>query len=159
MANTTTVSLADDDGTKPVTVSFGAATYTAREGGSGASVSVELDATPGRSVTVPLTTTHRGGATGGDYSGVPESVTFGANETSKTFTVMAVRTTRRTTPARACRSGSGRCRLSVSAGSPAVVALDDNDGSSVRWVTVGFDTAVSTSHSRCAKAPGPLGLR
>ena len=80
-ANTTTVSLADNDGPMPVTVSFGAATYTAREGGSGASVSVELDATPGRSVTVPLTTTHRGGATSGDYSGVPESVTFGANET------------------------------------------------------------------------------
>ena len=81
MANTTMVSLADDDGPKPVTVSFGAATYTAREGGSGASVSVELDATPGRSVTVPLTTTHRGGATGADYSGVPSSVTFGSNET------------------------------------------------------------------------------
>ena len=138
-ANTTTVSLADNDGPMPVTVSFGAATYTAREGGSGASVSVELDATPGRSVTVPLTTTHRGGATSGDYSGVPESVTFGANETSKTFTVMAVDDT--TDDAGESLSiGFGTLPANVSAGSPAVVALDDND-SSVRWVTVGFDTA------------------
>ena len=140
MANTTTVSLADDDGTKPVTVSFGAATYTAREGGSGASVSVELDATPGRSVTIPLVVTRVGGATTADYSGVPASVTFGANETRKTFTVMAVDDT--TDDAGESLSiGFGTLPANVSAGSPAVVALDDDDGSSVRRVTVGFDTA------------------
>ena len=141
-ANTTTVSLADNDGPKPVTVSFGAATYTAREGGSGASVSVELDATPGRSVTVPLTTTHRGGATGGDYSGVPSSVTFGSNETQQTFTVTATNDTA-DDDGESLSIGFGTLPANVSAGSPAVVALDDDDGSSVRRVRVGFDTGVS----------------
>ena len=142
MANTTTVSLADDDGPRPVTVSFGAATYTAREGDSaGVSVSVELDATPGRSVTVPLTTTHRGGAIGGDNSGVPSSVTFGANETRKTFTVMATNDTV-DDDGESLSIGFGTLPAGVSAGSPAVVALDDDDGGSVRWVRVGFDTAL-----------------
>ena len=144
MANTTMVSLADDDGPKPVTVSFGAATYTAREGGSGASVSVELDATPGRSVTVPLTTTHRGGATSGDYSGVPSSVTFGSNETRQTFTVTAANDTA-DDDGESLSIGFGTLPANVSAGSPAaaIVALDDDDGSSVRRVRVGFDTGAS----------------
>ena len=50
-----TVALADNDGPRRVTVSFGAVTYTATEGGADATVRVELDAAPGRSVTVPLT--------------------------------------------------------------------------------------------------------
>ena len=54
-------------------MSFGAATYTATEGGSDATVRVELDTAPGRSVTVPLTRTHGGGATAADYSGIPET--------------------------------------------------------------------------------------
>ena len=140
MANTTTVSLADDDGSRPVTVSFGAATYTAREGGSGVSVSVELDATPGRSVTIPLVVTRVGGATGADYSGVPSSVTFGANETRETFTVMATNDTV-DDDGESLSIGFGTLPAGVSAGSPAVVALDDDDGGSVRWVRVGFDTA------------------
>ena len=56
---TATVALEDNDGAEPVTVSFGAATYTATEDGSGATVRVELDTAPGRSVTVPLTKARR----------------------------------------------------------------------------------------------------
>ena len=74
-----TVALADNDGLRRVTVSFGAVTYTATEGGADATVRVELDAAPGRSVTVPLTKAHRGNATAADYSGIPMNVTFAAN--------------------------------------------------------------------------------
>ena len=77
-----TVALADNDGFRRVEVSFGAATYTATEGGADATVRVELDVAPGRSVTVPLTKAHLGNATAGDYSGIPMNVTFGANQTS-----------------------------------------------------------------------------
>ena len=84
-----TVALADNDGTRRVTVSFGAVTYTATEGGADATVRVELDAAPGRSVTVPLTKAHLGNATAADYSGIPMNVTFAANQTSRTFAVMA----------------------------------------------------------------------
>ena len=107
---TATVALQDNDGVEPVTVAFGAATYRATEGGSDATVRVELDTAPGRSVTVPLTKATRGGATAADYSGIPETVTFGASQTARTFTVDRDRRLGRRTAARACRSGSGRCR-------------------------------------------------
>ena len=85
---TSTVSITDDD-VPAVTVGFGAASYTAAEDGD-VEVTVELSADPERSVTVPLTATDQGGATGADYSGVPASVTFNSGDTaraSKTFTV------------------------------------------------------------------------
>ena len=46
-------------------------------------------AAPGRSVTVPLAVTHLGGASPADYSGIPSTVTFGANQTEMAFTVNA----------------------------------------------------------------------
>ena len=87
--STATVTLEDNDGPRRVTVSFGAATYTATEGGADATVRVELDVAPGRSVTVPLTKAHLGNATAADYSGIPADVTFAANQTTRTFAVMA----------------------------------------------------------------------
>ena len=77
-----------DDDDPAVTVSFGAASYTAAEGGS-VTVTVTLSEAPERSVTIPLTRSNQDGATDGDYSGVPANVTFGATETSKTFTFSA----------------------------------------------------------------------
>ena len=72
------------------TVSFDAAAYTAAEGGSGAAVTVTLSASPGTSVEVPLTVARNGGAdAAADYSGAPESLTFGPDDTSRSFTVTA----------------------------------------------------------------------
>ena len=85
----TTVSITDDDDPQ-VTVSFGADTYTADEGGT-ATVTVTRSAAPERTVTLPITKTEQGGATSADYSGVPSSVTFNSGDMSKTimFTAMA----------------------------------------------------------------------
>ena len=58
-----------------ISVSFGAASYTATEGGDPASVVVQLGADPGRDVTIPLTAAPAGGAAAEDYT-VPASVTF-----------------------------------------------------------------------------------
>ena len=49
-------------------------------------VTVSLSAAPEREVVIPLTATATGGATaqgesGEDYTGIPSSLTFGANET------------------------------------------------------------------------------
>ena len=85
--NTTSVSITDNDD-PAVTVSFGAAIYGAYEGGT-AEVKVTLSAAPGRQVTIPLTTTNRGGASDADYSGVPDSVVFESGETEQSFTVTA----------------------------------------------------------------------
>ena len=72
-----------------VAVSFERGSYNAREGESGAVVGVVLDQVPGRTVTVPLTTTNQGTTTDADWSGVPASVTFAATQTRATFTVAA----------------------------------------------------------------------
>ena len=85
----TTIMLADND----ETVSFDAAEYTAAEGDSaGATVTVTLSAAPGAQVAIPLTVTENGLTSAADYNsaGVPASLTFGAAETGKTFTVTAV---------------------------------------------------------------------
>ena len=71
------------------------ASYEAVEGGAGVVVTVRLSAAPEREVEIPLTATATGGATaqgetGADYTGIPVSVTFAADETEKTFTVTAV---------------------------------------------------------------------
>ena len=76
------------------TVEFGAAAYTATEGGTDAAVTVTLSEHPstteGASVTIPLTAAPGSGAHAGDYT-APESVTlFKGGPLSQTVTVTAV---------------------------------------------------------------------
>ena len=66
----------------PVTVAFDAGEYMVEEGDSVA-VAVRLSADPERTVVVPLTVS----PARDDVSGVPDSLTFTAGETSKTFTL------------------------------------------------------------------------
>ena len=94
--DSTTITINDDD-FPAATVAFGAADYTAIEGGADAVVTVTLTAPTGpatleRDVVVPITTTTAGGASAADFSGVAATLTFastlsGAN--SQTFTVTA----------------------------------------------------------------------
>ena len=86
----TTVTITDDDD-PAVTVSFGAGTYTVREGGTQA-VTVRLSADPERTVVIPLTATNQGTTSSTDYS-VPLSVTFNTGELSKTTTFTAAQDT------------------------------------------------------------------
>ena len=78
----------EDDDDPRVAASFGSPVYEAAEGGA-ATVAVRLDRDPEREVELRLEATPHGGATAGDYSGVPASVTFGSGETSRTFSVAA----------------------------------------------------------------------
>ena len=71
-------------------VRFDRDAYTAVEG-AGATVTVRMEPAPSSEVRVPLRVTERNGATSADYSGVPESLTFAAGETSASFTVRATR--------------------------------------------------------------------
>ena len=128
-----TVALADNDGTRRVTVSFGAVTYTATEGGADATVRVELDAAPGRSVTVPLTKAHLGNATAADYSGIPMNVTFAANQTSRTFAVMATAGDG-SDGGESVSIGFGTLPEGVFAGSPAATTVTLADGGEQRLV-------------------------
>ena len=76
--------------TEGVGVSFDMATYVATEGGSDATVTVELSNPAPRQVVISLTAEGRYGAIPTDWSGVPEGLTFNAGDTSKTFTFVAV---------------------------------------------------------------------
>ncbi|MYG71800.1 MAG: hypothetical protein F4197_04885 [Acidimicrobiia bacterium] len=78
----TTVNI-DDLDTPAVEVNFGAMTYAATEGTT-AQVTVQLDKAPKRTVTVPLTTAFKGGATAADFGTLPTSVTFASDATSAT---------------------------------------------------------------------------
>ena len=53
-------------------------------------VTVTLSEEPEREIIIPIRRTNQGGASDSDYRGVPDSLTFNATETSKSFTVEAV---------------------------------------------------------------------
>ena len=59
--------------------------------GDNVAVRVKLNKNPERTVTIPLTTINQRGATSGDYSGVPASVTFQSGQTERSFTFTAAR--------------------------------------------------------------------
>ena len=80
------MSITDDDDPQ-VTVSFGQTAYTVPEGDT-VTVTITLSADPERTVAIPLTTTDQGSASSADYT-VPTSVTFDADEMSKTITFTA----------------------------------------------------------------------
>ena len=135
---TATVALEDNDGPAAVEVSFEAATYTATEGGTNATVSVELDKAPGRTVTVPLTQVRAGGATPADYSAIPANVAFGPNETSTTVTVIAVDDSD-PDGGESVRIGFGELPQGVLAGRPAATVVTLADGTEQTFV-VSFGT-------------------
>ena len=70
-----------------VTAEFGAASYTAAEGGGAVTVTVTLSADPQRNVTIPIAAA---GADDGDYSRSAESASFDNGATTAAFAVTAV---------------------------------------------------------------------
>ncbi len=131
----TRVNITDDDD-PPVTVSFGSITYAVDEGG-GVSVVVNLDVNPERTVVIPITVTTQAGASGGDYGGVPSTVTFISGETAKEFTLTATQDSVDDDD-EGLTLGFGTLPARVRAGSPdeATVAIADDD---VPAVTVRFE--------------------
>ena len=81
----------DDDDDPAVTAAFGAATYAAVEGGAAAAVTVRLSADPERTLVLPLTVAHHGGASPDDYAGLPpgRTVRFAAGVREAAFTITA----------------------------------------------------------------------
>ena len=67
------------------TASFGAASYSATEGGPGATVTVNLDYAV--SAIVCLEVENHAGTSDGDYAGVPDDLIFAGTETSRSFVV------------------------------------------------------------------------
>ena len=72
-----------------VTVSFDAASYTATEDGTDATVTVNLSADPEREVIIPIVGTGKDGGSSGDFSLASATVTIASGSTSGTFKVKA----------------------------------------------------------------------
>ena len=123
----------EDDDDPAVTVAFGAASYTAAEGGSGATVVLSLSADPERTVEISLTAVAGGNAAAGDYGVSATAVTFAPGETSKQVTVTAVDDAV-DDDGESVTLGFGAFPAGVTAGSvpAAVVELEDNDERGVR---------------------------
>ena len=82
----------DDDDVPEITVTYAQASYTVAEG-STVIVKVALSADPQRTLTIPISVTHNGGAVADDYTGLPASLTFNAGETGRSFAFSAVQDT------------------------------------------------------------------
>ena len=80
--------LTDQEGEPQVEVSFEQGTYRVAEGAA-ETIRVTLSADPEREVVIPLSTSNEGGATGDDYSGVPNTVTFNSGQTERSFALTA----------------------------------------------------------------------
>ena len=139
---TATVNITDDD-VPTVTVRYEQASYTVAEGNS-VVIKVILSADPERTVTIPISRTNQGGATDGDYSGVPAntSVTFNSGDTEKSITFVATDDSVDDDD-ESVLLGFGTLPAGVSAGSPATatVNITDND---VPTVTVRYEQSIYT---------------
>ena len=148
------VEITDNDDPS-VTVSFGSAEYAAMEGGDAVMVRVRLSGAPEREVTVPITAQGQGGASPGDYSGVPASVTFGPEETGKSFAVTAEEDDDRRNESLTLAFGALPEGVSVSAGDPASaeVMLLDNDAGEALIVMLGTPSARSLDEGGAVEIP------
>ena len=134
-------------------VRFGASTYTAVEGGAAARVTVRLSRAHGAAVTIPLTTTNEGGASAGDYSGIPASVAFGASQTSASFDVLALSDDIDESGERV-RIGFGTLPGDIDAGSPATATVelrDDNAAADARVTFLGDGALAATEGASVAR--------
>ena len=154
--STTTVALVDDDD-PAVKVSYGAASYTATEGGTAAKVAVGLSADPERQVVIAITKTNNDGASAADYSGVPASLTFSSGQTAKTFTVTATDDSDEDDGESVTLGFGNTLPAGVSAGSTATttVTLVDNDDPAVK---VSYGAASYTATEGGSAAEVEVGL-
>ena len=141
---------------RAVQVSFDVGPYPVTEGGS-VTVTVRLDAAPGRTLDmpIPLTATSTDGAWPGDYT-LPASITFGAGQTSKTFTFRAVQDTRQEDEETVILGFGAPLPAGVAVGSQATatVTLTDNDADLHRASAPSVSTVAIISDPGVAYAAG-----
>ena len=137
-----TVNITDDD-VPTVTVRYEQSIYTVAEGSS-VVIKVILSADPERTVTIPINKANQGGATNGDYSGVPAnaSVTFNSGDTEKSITFTATNDSV-DDDGESVLLSFGTLPTGVSAGSPATATVNITDDD-VPSVTVRYEQASYT---------------
>ena len=138
-----TVTIEDDDDPE-VTVSFAQSGYRAAEGGH-VDVAVTLSAVPERQVSIPVEAEGADGADSADFSISPSSLSFGANETTRTVRVSAANDSA-VDPGESVALGFGTPlpeRISEGSIAEAVVAIRDTNFTFVPVLTAGAGTTES----------------
>ena len=131
----------DDDDVPEITVTYAQASYTVAEG-STVIVKVALSADPQRTLTIPISVTHNGGAVADDYTGLPASLTFNAGETGRSFAFSAVQDTIDDDDESVTLTfGALPARVSAGTNSESTVGIADDD---VPEITVTFAQASYT---------------
>ena len=169
-ANVELVLTVVDDDHPFVAASFGAAAASALEGGS-VEVTVTLTAEPEREVVLPIVATRGANHAADEYSGVPASVTFAADETQAGFTVTFVDDAAvegnetltlvfGTRPERVTPGSSTRLVLTVTdddgpPAAPAELAAATGDGvATLSWEPVANDSPVTRYEVRWRETDG-----
>ena len=114
----------------PVLVAYGAASYTATEGGADASVTVRLSVPAVEELTIPINATAAAGTEPGDYtvSGVSDgALTFAEGESSKVLTVTATDDDDSANESTVLSFGELPLGASEGTTTVATVTLNDND--------------------------------
>ena len=167
-----TVLTLEDDDLPIVTASFRKASATVIDEGAGIEVVVTLDEEPDREVVLPIVATRSSGLEADEYTGVPESVTFGPRTTEVGFTVQFVDDTVIEPDATLTLGFEATLPFRVLAGTPAAmaIALKNDDGApaapegltassgheSVRldWLAVANDAPVTRYEVQWQRAAG-----
>ena len=124
-----------------IAVTYAQASYTVAEG-STVTVKVALSADPERTLTIPITVTHNGGAVADDYTGLPASLTFNAGETGRSFAFSAVQDTIDDDDESVTLTfGALPARVTAGTNSESIVGIDDDD---VPEITVTYAQASYT---------------
>ena len=139
----TIVNITDNDNPQ-VTVSFDRRDQTLAEGGTQL-VTITLSAEPERSVTIPITVTHQGGASTADYTGLPASMTltFTSSETQRSFDFSATQDDVDDDGERVLLSFGTPLPAGVIPGNPDTTTLRITDDD-VPQVTTSFETGTHT---------------
>ena len=117
----------EDDDDPVVAVTFDRATYDVTEGAQ-VNITARLSADPERLIQIPLVTSHHGGATELDYSGLPSSLVFISGETTQTISFEAV-DDHEDDDGEAVVLSLGPLPDRVTGNPEATLAVRDNDGS------------------------------
>ena len=160
----TTVVLDDNDGLRNVVVDFDTSTnhtIEVREHIWPFRITLSLNQTPGRSLEIPLVVTELGGATEEDYTGIPASVTFGADETDAHFSMYAI-PDQEEEVGEGLRIDFGTLPPGVRSGGYETVEFVEFGGSSWGYEPIEFaeddDTGQATTNNSPNEGPGITGL-
>src|SRR4029078_12303866 len=132
--STATLTITSEDAAQSGVLQFASAGYTVTEGQSTATITVARTGGSDGVVTVNYATSNGSATAGSDYTATSGTLTFGAGETSKTFTVPILNDTAVENPETvtlSLSSPTGGAALGTQSTATLMIISDDNSGQPV----------------------------